>query len=52
VTVEIINLNFEFVTPLGGLAALAGASNANTIGNDFEFPDMSASLPSEALGRL
>ena len=52
VTVEIINLDFEFVTPLGALAALAGASNASEVGNDFQFPSMSTSLPSEALGRL
>ncbi|PTX54648.1 TadE-like protein [Litoreibacter ponti] len=52
VTVEIVNLEFEFVTPLGGLAALAGAANAGAVGADFSFPSMSASLPSEALGRL
>lgn len=52
VTVELINLDFEFVTPIGGLAAVAGATNAENIGNDFEFPSMSASLPSEALGRM
>ena len=52
VTVEIINLDFEFVTPLGGLAALAGATNAESVGANFKFPSMSASLPSESLGRL
>lgn len=52
VTVEIINLDFEFVTPLGALASLAGASDSGDVGNDFNFPSMSVSLPSEALGRL
>ncbi len=51
VTVEIRNLNFEFVTPIGGLAAMMGAANASQVGADFAFPSMSASLPAEALKR-
>ncbi len=49
VTVEIQNLNFEFVTPLGALAALTGATGQENLGTDFAFPGMSASLPGEAL---
>jgi len=49
VTVEIENLDFEFVTPLGALLALAGDTSNSTVGNDFAFPSMSASLPAEAL---
>lgn len=49
VTVEIQNLNFEFVTPLGALVTLAGVSGSQTVGNDYIFPSMSASLPAEAL---
>ncbi|MDJ0629613.1 MAG: pilus assembly protein [Rhodobacter sp.] len=49
VTVEIQNLNFEFVTPLGALAALTGATGQQGLGSDFAFPSMSASLPGEAL---
>jgi len=51
VTVEVVDLDFEFVTPLGALAGLAGAQGAENLGQDFEFPSMSASLTSEALGR-
>lgn len=49
VTVEIQNLDFEFVTPLGLLAGLAGATGQESLGSDFAFPSMSASLPGEAL---
>ena len=49
VTVEIQNLNFEFVTPLGALATLAGATGQGGQGTDYAFPGMSASLPAEAL---
>jgi len=49
VTVEITGLNFNFVTPLGGLAALAtngaGTGPAATVA----FPAMSMSLPGEDL---
>ena len=49
VTVEITDLDFEFVTPLGGLARLAGASDPGSLGRNFAFPGMSASLPAESL---
>lgn len=49
VTVEIVDLTFEFVTPLGSLAVLAGASGASELGEDLAFPSMSASLPAEDL---
>lgn len=49
VSVEIQNLDFEFVTPLGALAALAGAVGQEQLGANYTFPSMSASLPGEAL---
>ncbi|MFK7938200.1 MAG: TadE/TadG family type IV pilus assembly protein [Roseovarius sp.] len=49
VTARIDSLTFEFITPLGALAGLAGASDTGTLGTDFIFPSMSASLPAEAL---
>ena len=48
VTVEIVDLDFEFVTPLGGLAALA-AGTTSDVGASFSFPSMSTSLPAEVL---
>jgi len=48
VTVEIQNLNFQFTSPLGGLAALAGAPGNNLPGT-LQFPTMSVSLPAEDL---
>lgn len=48
VTVEIQNLNFQFVTPLGGLAVLAGGSSAG-LGATAPFPSMSMTLPGEDL---
>ncbi len=49
VTVEIRNLTFEFVSPLGALAALAGATDTVGLGADIVFPSMSVSLPGEDL---
>lgn len=49
VTVEITDLDFEFVTPLGALARLSGVSDPGTLGDAIAFPSMSASLPAEAL---
>lgn len=49
VTVEIQNLNFQFTSPLGGLATLAGASNPAIPGGNVQFPPMSVSLPAEDL---
>jgi len=51
ITAEIVNLNFQFVTPLGALAALAGSGGNNQIANTIPFPSMSASLPAEDLGQ-
>ncbi len=51
VTVEIQNMNFQFATPLSGLAALAGAGSAPTPGPTLPFPPMSVSLPAEDLAQ-
>lgn len=48
VTVELVNLNFQFATPLGGLATLAGA-NGSLLPGTLPFPSMSTSLPAEDL---
>lgn len=50
VTVEIQNLNFQFTSPLGGFATLAGAGNTSIPGATLPFPTMSVSLPAEDLG--
>lgn len=50
VTVEIVNLDFDFISPLGALARLAGVSGESSLGKSFTFPAMSASLPAEDLG--
>lgn len=50
VTVELQNLNFQFSSPLGGFAAMAGAPNTNIPGSTLPFPAMSVSLPAEDLG--
>ncbi|MFN0114974.1 MAG: TadE/TadG family type IV pilus assembly protein [Paracoccaceae bacterium] len=49
VTVELQNLSFQFVTPLGGLAALARAPTAGPPAQSIPFPSMSVSLPGEDL---
>jgi Flp pilus assembly protein TadG len=51
VTVELQNLEFEFVSPLLGLARLAGAATDGTgnTPNPLSFPSMSVSLPGEDL---
>ena len=49
VTVEVVDLNFEFVSPLGSLATLAGATGVGSLGEDYVFPSMSSSLPAEDL---
>ncbi len=50
VTVQLQNLNFQFVTPLAGLANLAGATGS-TLPNTVTFPAMSTSLPAEDLAQ-
>lgn len=49
VTVEIAGLSFNFVTPIGGLAALATNGNGTGPGATVTFPAMSMSLPGEDL---
>ena len=49
VTVELASLQFDFITPLGALAAAAGSDAHGDLGNSFVFPSMSASLPAEDL---
>ena len=49
VTVELQNLNFEFISPLGALVGLTGATASNALGADIPFPSMSVSLPGEDL---
>ena len=48
VTVELTNVRFDFVSPLGGLARAAGGAGGR-LGNSFAFASMSASLPSETI---
>ena len=44
------SLDFTFLTPLGGLAALAGGvATGVDVGNTMPFPDLSVSLPGEDL---
>ncbi|SLN73321.1 TadE-like protein [Roseovarius albus] len=49
VTVEIQNLDFEFVSPLGSLVGLAGGTAPNGLGATVDFPELSASMPAEDL---
>lgn len=49
VTVELTNLNFAFVTPLGNLAAVARGAVPGGPGWGVPFPAMSMSLPAEDL---
>ena len=48
VTVQITNLNFQFITPLDALAALAGSANSGLPGS-LPFPALSVTLPAEDL---
>lgn len=48
VTVSIQNLDFQFITPLGALATLAGAVG-NDLPSSLPFPALSVSLPAEDL---
>ena len=49
VSVAVVDLPFNFISPLGQLASLAGAKGADDLGASFTFPTMSASLPAENL---
>lgn len=44
-------MTFEFVSPLGALAALAGGTGAGGLGDDIVLPRMSVSLPGEDLAQ-
>jgi hypothetical protein len=45
------DVTFDFVTPLAGLAALAGATGNSGIGSTVTMPSMSVSLPGEDLAQ-
>lgn len=49
ITVEIADLQFDFISPLGKLADLASGQSGSSLGQSFTFASMSASLPSEDL---
>jgi TadE-like protein len=49
VTVAMEDVTFDFVTPLAGLAAVAGATGNSGIGSTVTMPSMSVSLPGEDL---
>lgn len=49
VTVELQNLEFDFISPLAGLVNLAGGTASGSLGATISFPGLSASLPAEDL---
>ncbi|SNS44948.1 TadE/TadG family type IV pilus assembly protein [Tropicimonas sediminicola] len=49
VTVELQNLQFRFISPLGALVGLTGATAPTGLGADIAFPAMSVSMPGEDL---
>ena len=49
VTVELEDVTFQFVSPLGTLVGLTGATPPNGLGGTIDFPAMSVSLPAEDL---
>jgi TadE-like protein len=51
VTVAMEDVTFDFVTPLAGLAAVAGATGSSGIGSTVTMPSMSVSLPGEDLAQ-
>jgi hypothetical protein len=51
VTVELQDLDFRFIHPLGSLIALTGATATITDGLTIPFPTMSVSLPGEDLAQ-
>lgn len=51
VTVGLQNVDFEFLTPLGGLVALTGAAADPSLAATVPFPPMSVSLPGEDLAQ-
>jgi hypothetical protein len=50
-TVQLTDLNFRFVNPLGAFVALAGGPQNSTAGATVSFPSMSVSLPAEDLAQ-
>lgn len=51
ITVELVDIPFQTVTPLGALAAIATAGAGGGVSDTFTFPTMTASLPAEDLGQ-
>lgn len=51
VTVAMEDVTFDFITPLAGLAAVAGATGTSGIGSTVTMPSMSVSLPGEDLAQ-
>lgn len=51
VTVAMEDVTFDFITPLAGLAAVAGATGNSGIGSTVTMPSMSVSLPGEDLAQ-
>ncbi len=51
VTVELDNVQFDFVTPLGALAEVAGATALPGLGENLTLPSMSVSMPGEDLAQ-
>lgn len=49
VTVELNNLQFEFISAVGGLASIAGYASGTTAFGTIPFPSMSVSIPGEDL---
>ncbi|MGH1366987.1 MAG: TadE/TadG family type IV pilus assembly protein [Maritimibacter sp.] len=49
VTVGLDDLTFDFISPLGALAGLAGAQETDDLGASFVFASLSATLPAEDL---
>ncbi len=51
VTVEVQNLDFQFISPLADLVGLTGATAPAGLGATFSFPALSASMPAEDLAQ-
>lgn len=51
VTVEVQNLNFQFISPLADLVGLTGGTAPAGLGATFNFPALSASMPAEDLAQ-
>jgi hypothetical protein len=51
VTVEMEDVTFDFITPLAGLAAIAGMTGGSSLQSSITLPSMSVSLPGEDLAQ-